>query len=131
MSCLWLTVLPGAGAAPLGEEVCKTYDAQQKILEIQGVKEDLARGPVWAKANLTPSRLEVIKHYIYLKEQVTFRCPSLTVLSAPDLAEPEAKQPLAGQAKTTGKSGKKTKQRRKKSAEQAVPAPAQKGTAAQ
>jgi hypothetical protein len=55
MSWVALVVLSDAAATPLSEDVCKTYDAQQKILEIQGIREDLAKGPVWAKANLAAS----------------------------------------------------------------------------
>jgi hypothetical protein len=123
--------MPVARAAPLDETACKTYDVQKKILEAQGLQEEIARGPDWAKANLSTSRLALIKHYLFVKEQVAFRCPSLMVVSIPELAEPEAKQPLAkATSKATGKSKRKDK-KRKKAAGGAVPAPSPKATATQ
>lgn len=136
---LSLVTLPvatfGAAAAPLDEAACKTYDAQQKLLESQGLKEDLAKGPEWAKTNLSAARIVLVKQYIYVKEQVAFRCPSLIVISVPELAEPEAKHPQAdAKAKATDKAAAKSKKKdkkRKKSADGSVPLPAQKATATQ
>ncbi len=125
-----------AAAAPLDEAACKTYDAQQKVLETQGLKEDVAKGPDWAKANLSAARIELVKQYIHIKEQVSFRCPSLIVVSVPELAEPEAKHPQADPAgKATEKAVVKPKKRkdkkRKKSADGSVPLPAPNVTATQ
>ncbi len=137
--CLGLVTLQAAtqpvAAAPLDEATCKTYDAQQKILEIQGLKEDLAKGPDWAKANLSAARIVLVKQYVYVKEQVAFRCPSLIVVSVPELAEPEAKHPQAeAKAKATEKAAvkpKKKDKKRKKAAVGSVPLPAPKATATQ
>ena len=122
-----------ARAAPLDAAQCKTYDAQQKILEGQGLKVDVARGAEWAKADLSASRVELIKHYIYLKEQVAFRCPSLIAVSAPELAEPEARHPIAEAPGKAGKkaSGKKRDKKKRKAADGSVPLPAKKATATQ
>ena len=76
----------------------------RRTLEAQGIVEDVAKGPEWAKANLPASRLELIKQYIYVKEQTAFRCPSLVVVSVPELAEPEA---LVPGSKAPAKAGKK------------------------
>ena len=137
--CLLLVVAsacgPFAAAAPLDETICKTYDAQQKILESQGLKADVAKGPDWAKATLSAARIVLVKQYIYIKEQVAFRCPSLIVVSVPELAEPEAKHPQAdAKAKAPGKAtvkSKKKDKKRKKSADGSVPLPSQKATATQ
>jgi hypothetical protein len=129
--CVGSVAIPLGHAAPLRDAACKNLDAQQRILETQGLKEEVAKGPDWAKANLSTSRLALIKHYIYVKEQVAFRCPSLTIAAAPELAEPEAAQPLAKETgKAAGKSKKKTK-KQKKSASGAVPAPPEKAAATQ
>ena len=124
--------LAPATSAPLDEAVCKDLDAEQKQLELQGIKEDLAKGPEWAKANLTMARLAVVKQYIEITEQVAFRCPSLIVVSVPELAEPEAKVPEAAPAaKTPAKSAAqpaaKPKKKKRKAAEATPPKPA--GTA--
>lgn len=138
--CLGLATLQAefhpVAAAPLDEAACKTYDAQQKILETQGLKEDVAKGPDWAKINLSTARIVLVKQYIYIKEQVAFRCPSLIIVSVPELAEPEAKHPQAdAKAKATEKAAVKSKKKkdkkRKKSADGSVPLPAQKATATQ
>ncbi len=111
-----------AQSAPLDEAVCKDLDAQQKQLELQGIKEDLAKGPEWAKTNLTMARLAVVKQYIELKEQVAFRCPSLVVVSVPELAEPEATAPLADPAaKAADKPAAKPKRKKKRKAADATP----------
>jgi len=39
-----------------------------------GVRDDMQRGPEWAKANLTPERLGNIQHLIGIEEQLEFRC---------------------------------------------------------
>ena len=117
-------------AAPLDETTCKAYDTQQKSLEAQGLNEDVAKGPEWAKANLSDARVVQIKQYIFVKEQVAFRCPSLIVVSVPALAEPEAKQPQAqAVAKSPAKAKKKRDKKRKKSAEGSPPPPPEKTTA--
>lgn len=122
-----------ARAAPLDEAVCKDLDAQQKQLELQGIKDDLAKGPEWGKANLTMARLAVVKQYIEITEEVSFHCPSLVVVSVPELAEPEAKAPLAPpDAKPAAKAAEppakvKSKKRKHKAAQSTSGKPA--GTA--
>ncbi|MEZ5924655.1 MAG: hypothetical protein R3D57_09750 [Hyphomicrobiaceae bacterium] len=118
-----------AVAAPLDDETCKTFETQQRLLESQGLQADLAKGIDAARTELAASRLELVKHYIYLKEQVAFRCPSLLVVSVPELAEPEAQQPLAAAAPSS--SSKKKSKRKKKSAEGTVPPPPKKATVTQ
>lgn len=123
------TGLAPAMSAPLDAGVCKDLDAQQKQLELQGIKDDIAKGPEWAKANMTMARLAVVKQYIEIKEQVAFRCPSLVVVSVPELAEPEAKVPeAAAAAKPPAKAAaqppaKPKKKKKRKAAEATPPAP--------
>lgn len=122
-----------ATAAALDEAVCKDLDARQKQLELQGIKDDLAKGPEWAKATLTPARLDAVKQYIEIKEQVAFRCPSLVVVSVPELAEPEAKHPLVEPGKAEASKPTKATKRKKKrqTIEIEVPAPAKKAAKAE
>lgn len=121
-----------ARAAPLDEAICRDLDARLKQLELQGVKDDLAKGPVLAKATLAPARLDAVKQYIEVKEQVVFRCPSLIVLSVPELAEPEAKHPLAEPGKSADPKAAKTtrKKRKRQTIEIEVPVPAKKAAKA-
>lgn len=46
---------------------------QQKAVEA-GLAADVARGPEWAKANLTPERLRQLELFIAVDEQVKFGC---------------------------------------------------------
>lgn len=119
-------------AAPLDEAACKDLDVRQKQLELQGIKDDLAKGPEQAKATLAPARLDAVKQYIAIKEQVAFRCPSLVVLSVPELAEPEAKHPASEPVKgAEPKSSKSaTKKKKRRTIEIEVPAPDKKAAKA-
>lgn len=67
-------VLPAA-AEPLGEKECARLLAEQHALIRIGVKKHMARGPEWAKANLTESDLNLIKRFISVDEMLKFRCP--------------------------------------------------------
>lgn len=120
-------------AAPLDGAVCRDLDAQQKQFELTGIKDDLAKDPAWAKANLSAGRLEAVKQYIEVKEQVSFRCPSLVVVSVPELAEPEAKAPEAAPAKAADAKPAKasSKKKKHKTIQIEVPAPAKKATTAE
>lgn len=75
-----------AAAIPLDEVRCKTLAGEMKALEDQGAVSDLLTGPAWAEANLPADRVATLKHYISLKEEVLFRCPSLHAGVPPDPA---------------------------------------------
>lgn len=68
-----------AGAAPLDPEACKGITAEREGLVGKGVEADIARGPEWGKANLSPDRLREVARMIELNEQLTFRCGQMTV----------------------------------------------------
>jgi len=63
------------GAVPLTEAACQRYAAERSILSRLGVEKYVARGPEWARANLTPPQLDLIQRYIKLDEALKFRCP--------------------------------------------------------
>jgi hypothetical protein len=78
-----------AGAAPLDAEACDKLEQEQADLAKAGAKQNMAKGPAWAAANLAPDKLAQIQRLIEVDEQITFRC------SQPKAAKPstEAKAP--------------------------------------
>ncbi len=84
-----------ARAEPLAKEACDASKTEQDKLVAGGIKDDIARGPDWAKGNLKPDRLNQIQRYIELEEQLSFRCGLASVKLM--LPEPpaEATQPAA------------------------------------
>jgi len=61
-------------AAPLENEACDQLKAEQATLGIAGARTHLAKGPAWAKANLSADKLQQIARLIEVDEQVSFRC---------------------------------------------------------
>lgn len=64
-----------ADAVPLTEAACQRYASERSILRRLGVDLHLARGPEWARENLTSPQLDLIQRYIKLDEALKFRCP--------------------------------------------------------
>jgi len=89
-------------AAPLDADSCAQLKIEHSQLELGGVEMDMANGPEWAKANLAPEKLERIRRFIELKEQVLFRCRDKSLVNQP-LENDSASAPNAG-----GKDKKKT-----------------------
>lgn len=72
-----LSAVSPAGAAALDDARCATLRAERDALVDLGVRRDMLQGPVWAAANLSPSRLARVKQYVVTLEQVLFRCRSI------------------------------------------------------
>lgn len=86
-----------AHAEPLDKAACQAVQAEHKRLVDTGIEDDVKRGPDWGKANLSTARLEDIRHYLDIVEQLKFRCRiGETPIPKKD------KKPLAGQ-QTAGK----------------------------
>lgn len=75
-TCLTVAVLIArpAHAAPLEKEACDQIKAEQATLGTAGARAHYAKGPAWAKANLTPEKLQQVARLIEIDEQVAFRC---------------------------------------------------------
>lgn len=76
--CFWSGLVlcaPMPAAAALDAEACTRLKREQEQLTAAGVKEAMARGPEWAKANLPADRLEQIRQFIAIGEQLLFQCP--------------------------------------------------------
>ncbi len=68
-------MVPVAPAAPLDEETCQQLKREVGDLQGIGARANLAKGPVWGKANLSSAQLEQVKKLIEIEEAVAFRCP--------------------------------------------------------
>lgn len=64
-----------AGAVPLDEGTCAQLMSEQAQLVSAGVKDSMARGPDWAGAGASLTRLKEIERLIEVEEQLKFRCP--------------------------------------------------------
>jgi hypothetical protein len=61
--------------APLDKAVCDSLKQEHGQLVVAGAKDNMARGPEWATANLAPERIKDIRRLIDVEEQLAFRCP--------------------------------------------------------
>lgn len=77
---LVLAALPVQGE-PLSEERCGRLQIERQALVALGVENNMAKGPEWAKVNLTDSDLNLIKRFISVSELLKFRCPPLNELA--------------------------------------------------
>ncbi|MET0687673.1 MAG: hypothetical protein ABWY38_00500 [Methyloceanibacter sp.] len=84
--------LPGAGAiaAPLDKETCANLEIQKRKLLTPDVRAALERGPDWVKGHLDSDKIEMVREFLMVEEQVAFRCreglPKITpqTVSLPD-----------------------------------------------
>ena len=110
-------------AAPLDAATCGQLKGEQVRMEQGGVRDRMARGPSWAKANLTADKIDEVRRLIELDEQLLFRCSTRNLVELPveadaepaaappgasedgkDAASPKADAPPAGQKKPAAKS---------------------------
>lgn len=111
-----------AVAEPLAKEDCDRHKTEHEALINGGIKDDLAKGPEWGKANLRADRLKSIERYIALEEQLNFRCGYASAkLNLPTEDAPPAAAPDAKATKPAAKARPKPKPQAKP--EQATAAP--------
>ncbi|MFA5958679.1 hypothetical protein [Hyphomicrobium sp.] len=60
--------------AKIDADTCTTLRLEQIKFRQSGILDDMSKGAVWAKANLSADRLREIEHYLQLDEQVQFGC---------------------------------------------------------
>ena len=72
-----------AHAAKLDDAACDALKVERARLESDAIKSDMAKGPQWAKDNLTPERLKEIEQLIGLQESIAFRCTLPKAVPAP------------------------------------------------
>jgi hypothetical protein len=92
-----LMILGVAGealGAPLDKAVCDSLKQEHGQLVLAGAKDNMARGPDWAAANLAPDKIKDIKRLIDVEEQLAFRCPQ----PKPAAQRVESQEPAAAGA---------------------------------
>jgi len=82
---LWLALAPNAAiAAPLAKDACDALKTEQNALAATGIRAEMARGVVWAKANVTADKMKSIQRLIEVDEQILFRCAPVRAAAGPD-----------------------------------------------
>jgi hypothetical protein len=71
---------------------CRAFEAERASLAAAGIPADMAQGPEWASANLSPDRLQQIKRFIHVEEQLKFHCPEVFATAAVKAEEERARQ---------------------------------------
>jgi hypothetical protein len=99
------------GAEPLDAATCGLLKGEQTALEQAGVRNSMAKGPEWGRANLGADKLQDIRRLMHLDEQLLFRCAGHNLVDLPDEADAD---PAAGAV--DGKDGKSSKDDAAKSA---------------
>jgi hypothetical protein len=79
-----------AGAASLDADTCARLGTEHGQLEQAGIEQDMAKGPVWGKANMGPEKLAQVKRYIELEELLLFRCRGKLLVTLPPEPGPAA-----------------------------------------
>ncbi len=72
-------------------ENCKKYEVEKAALSKTGIQVDIEQGAEWGKNNLSPERLRQVRRFIYLEEQLTFRCPDVIATAAVRQIEEQAR----------------------------------------
>ena len=65
---------PDLSAEPLDKESCAKLDADRKALFDKEMQEALERGPDWVKGNLAAEKIERVRQFLEVEEQIQFRC---------------------------------------------------------
>jgi hypothetical protein len=79
-----------ARAAMQDAETCRRFKAEQDGFNASGLREIMAKGPEWAKTNLTKERLEQVRRFLKVEEDLRFRCPLGKARPELEAAESEA-----------------------------------------
>lgn len=78
-------------ASRLDKDACEALKTEVAGLVGAGVRDEMAKGPEWARSNLPRERLAGIQRLIEVEEQIAFRCerprPPVTVAAPPTEAE--------------------------------------------
>ncbi|MGQ0457572.1 MAG: hypothetical protein ACT4OU_10975 [Hyphomicrobium sp.] len=123
-----------AGATPprLDDATCQEMRLEKVKFIETGILADIARGPEWAKTNLSPEKLREIELFIMLDEQLMFGCRDAKI--SPDAARagqaaieleipiaPAADPAAAAPAAKTPKAAEGQKPKRRKPKDAAAP----------
>jgi hypothetical protein len=105
MLVLALGAMAPAAAVPLEAPVCEQLQLQYDALRADGAADDMARGPEWARANLSDERLRRVGILLEIEEKLNFRC-GLAKITLPAAVEGgEEEVPGPGEATIEGSGG--------------------------
>ena len=116
-------------AAALDQEACAGLKTELLQLELAGVRVSMAKGPDWAKLNLSGDKLAQIKRLLEVEEQILFRCQGKPLVVLPEGVDaepvpPERKETAPAKPAPDGKAPpKEVKQPAGKAPAKAVAAP--------
>lgn len=100
-----MTAALPVAAAPLDKEACDKLQTEKQSLTVMGVEKDMAKGAEWAKANMKPAQLDLVKRFITVDEQIKFRCHTAIIEAR---AEARAARIKAAKAAKAAKHAKAT-----------------------
>ena len=72
--CVLSNGVQPASAGKISLKACLKASAEKSALTAQGYESYFEHGPAWARANLTPAKLDGVKRLISLIEILEFRC---------------------------------------------------------
>ncbi len=88
-----------AGAVPLDAETCGKLNGERVQLEFQGAGTNMAKGPEWAKANLSADAVKQVLRLIDVEALLLFRCTGPNLVNLPAEPDPDpASTPDAAKA---------------------------------
>jgi hypothetical protein len=74
---------------------CRGHETELERLLKTGIRDDMARGLDWARANLSKERMSEIRRFLEAEEQVRFRCGEVFAAVSVIRAEQEARRRAA------------------------------------
>ncbi len=86
-----------SSAFAVGIKDCKAFEREHKKYVATGIRADMERGPEWAKSNLPANRVQQVLRFLYLEEQLRFRCED--VFAEAELVEMERRAEAEAHAK--------------------------------
>jgi hypothetical protein len=78
-----------ARAEPLDKDACTKLQVEKQSLVVLGVDKEFGKGADWAKANLAPAELNLVRRYLVIDEQLKFRCGFAVVTLQVPADEPD------------------------------------------
>jgi hypothetical protein len=96
-----------AAAATLDQDACARLKTELLQLELAGTRNNMGKGPDWAKGNLSADKLLQIKRLLDVEEQLLFRCQGKPLVVLPEgvEAEPPASTDRAKEGAVPTKAG--------------------------
>jgi hypothetical protein len=128
--------LQEARGAPLDADACGKLNGERLQLEFGGARNNLAKGPDWAKSNLSPDAINQVRRLIEIDGQMLFRCTGFNLVNLSADPDPDPDPPAGlnkedDDAPAKAEPKPKAKQKTSKGAEKdAKAAPAAKTPAA-